>query len=96
MSTNLYQITGSKGPLRFEPLAAAPVLQKIEISEKPDAVIQPLEEMIARHIKRALAHTGGKVEGEKGAARMLRLHPSTLRGRMKKLGIPYGRKGQPR
>jgi len=88
----LNQIASSRGPLKFEPLAAAPILRKNEISERTDTVIRPLEEMIARHIKKALAQTGGKVEGVKGAARLLGLHPSTLRGRMKKLGIPYGRK----
>jgi len=92
----LNQITNSKSPLRFEPLAAAPVLQKNEIAEKPDTVIRPLEEMVARQIQKALEQTGGKVEGAKGAARLLGLHPSTLRGRMKKLRIPYGRKVQPR
>ncbi|MGD8386954.1 MAG: helix-turn-helix domain-containing protein [Desulfobacteraceae bacterium] len=47
--------------------------------------------MVVRHIRKALAATGGRVEGTAGAARLLGLHPSTLRGRMKKLGIPYGR-----
>ncbi|MDM8552862.1 helix-turn-helix domain-containing protein [Desulfobacterales bacterium HSG2] len=32
------------------------------------------------------------VEGERGAARVLEINPSTLRKRMKKLGIPFGRK----
>lgn len=54
--------------------------------------IQPLEEMIAIHIQRALEKTNGRVEGKNGAARILGLHPSTLRGKMKKLEIPYGRK----
>jgi transcriptional regulator with GAF, ATPase, and Fis domain len=66
-------------------------LQKNEIAGKPDTVMWPLEDMIASHIQKALEYTGGKVEGAKGAARLLGLHPSTLRGRMKKLGVPYGR-----
>jgi transcriptional regulator with GAF, ATPase, and Fis domain len=48
--------------------------------------------MIAIHIQRALEKTNGRVEGKNGAARILGLHPSTLRGKMKKLEIPYGRK----
>jgi len=32
------------------------------------------------------------VEGPDGAAYALQIHPSTLRARMKKLGIPFGRK----
>ncbi|MEW6672598.1 MAG: sigma-54 dependent transcriptional regulator [Thermodesulfobacteriota bacterium] len=92
----LNQITQGDGRLRFDPLSAAPTSQKKAFAEKGDTSICPLEEMIASHITKALARTGGKVEGEKGAARLLGLHPSTLRGRMKKLGIPYGRKTKPR
>ncbi|HUL10679.1 MAG TPA: helix-turn-helix domain-containing protein [Methylococcaceae bacterium] len=35
---------------------------------------------------------GGKINGPSGAAQLLGLHPNTLRKRMNKLGIPYGRK----
>ena len=39
------------------------------------------------HILRALEATGWRINGPKGAAAMLKLHPSTLRFRMKKLGL---------
>jgi formate hydrogenlyase transcriptional activator len=39
------------------------------------------------HIYRVLEQTGGVVEGPKGAARILDMHPNTLRSRMKKLGL---------
>jgi formate hydrogenlyase transcriptional activator len=39
------------------------------------------------HIRRALAATGGRVNGPKGAAKVLGMNPSTLRSRMEKLGI---------
>ncbi len=39
------------------------------------------------HILQALEKTGWRIEGEKGAAAMLGLNPSTLRGRMRKEGI---------
>ena len=51
-----------------------------------------LDEIISKHIRRVLQMTGGKVGGEKGAARLLEVNPSTLRKRMRKLGIPFGRK----
>ena len=35
--------------------------------------------------------TRGRVEGDKGAAEILKLNTGTLRYRMRKLGIPYGR-----
>ncbi len=39
------------------------------------------------HILQALEKTGWRIEGEKGAAAMLGLNPSTLRGRIRKGGI---------
>jgi len=44
-------------------------------------------EMERAHILKALQKTGWKIEGPRGAARYLGLHPSTLRGRMRKHGI---------
>jgi formate hydrogenlyase transcriptional activator len=46
-----------------------------------------LEEVERRYILDVLQETGGLIEGPNGAARILELNPSTLRGRMKKLGI---------
>jgi formate hydrogenlyase transcriptional activator len=46
-----------------------------------------LEEVERRHILAVLRQTGGVIEGPRGAARLLNLHPNTLRSRMKKLGI---------
>jgi len=51
-----------------------------------------LDEINARHIRRALKMAGGKINGPGGAAQILGLHPNTLRKRMSKLGIPFGRK----
>ncbi len=39
------------------------------------------------HIQRVLEQTGGMIEGPGGAARILDMHPNTLRSRMKRLGI---------
>ena len=46
-----------------------------------------LEEVERRHIQSILEKTSWVIEGERGAARVLDLHPNTLRSRMKKLGI---------
>jgi transcriptional regulator with GAF, ATPase, and Fis domain len=46
-----------------------------------------LKEVERSHILTILQKTAGLIEGSNGAARMLGLNPSTLRGRMKKLGI---------
>jgi transcriptional regulator with GAF, ATPase, and Fis domain len=46
-----------------------------------------LEEVERAHIRRALVDASWTIEGDRGAARRLGLNPSTLRGRMRKLGI---------
>jgi len=51
-----------------------------------------LDEINARHMRRALKMAGGKINGPGGAAQILGLHPNTLRKRMNKLGIPFGRR----
>ena len=46
-----------------------------------------LEEVEKTHIVEALKKTGWRVSGEKGAAKLLGLNPTTLEARMKKWGI---------
>jgi transcriptional regulator with GAF, ATPase, and Fis domain len=48
-----------------------------------------LEEVERRHILGVLKQTRGVIEGPKGAARILNLHPNTLRSRIKRLGITH-------
>jgi formate hydrogenlyase transcriptional activator len=50
-----------------------------------------LDEVDRNYILAALQHTGGVVDGPRGAARILNLHPNTLRHRMAKLGIKGSR-----
>ncbi len=50
-----------------------------------------LDEVDRNHILAALQNSGGVVDGPKGAARILNLHPNTLRHRMGKLGIKGSR-----
>jgi formate hydrogenlyase transcriptional activator len=40
-----------------------------------------------RHIEAVLVDRNWMIEGERGAAKVLNVHPNTLRGRMRKLGI---------
>ena len=46
-----------------------------------------LHEVDRQHILAVLKRTGWRIDGPQGAARILNLHPSTLRSRMQKLGI---------
>ncbi|MCK9230180.1 MAG: sigma 54-interacting transcriptional regulator [Syntrophales bacterium] len=54
--------------------------------------MQGLEQMTGDYIRRALQMTNGVIHGPEGAAALLKINPSTLRSRLKKLGIPYGRR----
>jgi formate hydrogenlyase transcriptional activator len=53
----------------------------------PSASLISLEENERRYVEDVLRHTKGVVGGEGGAAEILRLPVSTLRSRMKKLGL---------
>ncbi len=46
-----------------------------------------LEDVEREHIQNVLGQTGWVIDGPKGAATLLGLHPNTLRSRLKKLGI---------
>jgi formate hydrogenlyase transcriptional activator len=63
---------------RFEP--AAP-------EESEDGCGQSLGELERAYILKVLRRTRGRIEGRHGAAAILGLNPSTLRGRMRKEGI---------
>ena len=54
-------------------------------------VFLSMDEMTALHIRRSLVLSKGRVEGRGGAADLLGMNPSTLRGRMRKLGIRISR-----
>ena len=52
--------------------------------------LETLEEFERKHILSVLQKTSWRVSGEKGAAKILGLKPTTLESRMKKLGIKRG------
>lgn len=53
----------------------------------PASQFATLKEVERNHILAALKRTSGVIEGPKGAARILNLHPNTLRHRMEKFGV---------
>ncbi|HEY2806836.1 MAG TPA: sigma 54-interacting transcriptional regulator [Gemmatimonadales bacterium] len=52
-----------------------------------DSRLASLEDIERAHIRRALDRTDGVIHGPKGAARLLEIHPNTLRSRMERLGL---------
>jgi PAS domain S-box-containing protein len=57
----------------------------------PGPVPMPLEQVERGHIIATLKWTSWRIDGLNGAASILKLNPSTLRSRMKKLGIERSR-----
>jgi formate hydrogenlyase transcriptional activator len=82
-------IVSSDGVLRLpEPFVQAKNAALGESKTLNEATtISSLDEAERDHILRALEATGWRINGPNGAASMLKLHPSTLRFRMKKLGL---------
>ena len=84
-------ILNPAGSLTFEHLNPGQPKETLELrgySKETDTI----DEILSRHIRRVLSKTKGKVNGPDGAAALLGINPSTLRNRMRKLGIDYGRK----
>jgi len=80
-------------------LCRGPILQladKLHISSLPlPSPGGTMKEMERSQILQALAKTGWRIEGKNGAAKLLGLHPSTLRARMHKLSIVRPHSGSP-
>jgi len=74
-----------EGPLEFDSLKTDPTGSSDKSEEFSGTYT--LDEMISKHILQVLSSTGGRISGKKGAAKILNIHPSTLRNRMKRLGI---------
>ena len=86
-------ITSRGGTLRFLDLVALPPPPD-KAAPSPAAAAVPLpslDKVAAEHIRKAMRAARGKIQGTGGAAELLGVEPNTLRARMRKLGIPYGR-----
>ena len=70
------------------PVVTAPaVMPAITSAHSLTPHTSSLDAIERQHILTVLAQTNWVIEGDKGAAKILSLHPNTLRSRMKKMGI---------
>jgi hydrogenase-4 transcriptional activator len=53
----------------------------------PAGPLVSLDNVVAAHLARVLVATRGRIDGPRGAARLLDLHPSTLRAKLRKYNI---------
>ena len=77
---DLSHVSSAKHPKADPPIAE-------NSARSAETFFPSLEHMERDHILAALNRTAGVIDGPKGAARILNLHPNTLRSRMSKLGI---------
>ena len=90
---------------REKPLQFTDIIPKTKPSNRSEALsvnvhsvshtaglFPTLDSNITAHIVNALKLCGGRVEGRYGAAILLNVKPATLRQKMRKLNIPFGRK----
>ena len=56
-------------------------------TKQTDSEALSMEEMERKHISETLGKTNWRVRGRDGAAELLRMKPTTLESRMRKLGI---------
>ena len=78
------------GGSRLEFSDLAPVVARrpnANTTRRSTTGLQSLDDAIASHIRAVLEYVDWRVAGPGGAAEVLRVNPSTLRSRMKKLGI---------
>ncbi|MBU1056593.1 MAG: sigma 54-interacting transcriptional regulator [Proteobacteria bacterium] len=85
-------ILGREQPLAFDNLGDIIPRAKTIIPDSEMENPLNLEQATTQAIVKAMNKAGGRVGGEKGAAKLLNINPSTLRTKMRKLGIPFGRK----
>jgi formate hydrogenlyase transcriptional activator len=83
LDQDLVPVDAAGGNLQIPGIAA----QETGLASLASSRLPTLEEMERSHILAALQQARGVVNGPKGAARILNLHPNTLRHRMDKLGI---------
>jgi transcriptional regulator with GAF, ATPase, and Fis domain len=78
---NLDRALPEAGPVARE---AAPVAA---VDAAPIRTLKEMEELERNNLRRALEAAQWRISGEHGAAAMLGMNPSTLRSRMKALGV---------
>ena len=78
-------------PLQFDLGRSPRTVTETVISNDCDSEFLTLDQVIRDHIQCALKKSTGKIHGPDGAGDLLGVNPNTLRNRMKKLGIPFGK-----
>lgn len=63
------------------------LISSVDVFDNYNKVPLGLDKLVSWHIKNTLKKTGGKINGPGGAAELLEVNPSTLRSKMRKMGL---------
>jgi DNA-binding NtrC family response regulator len=66
-------------------------LNELATNKRLQTEIVSLDEALRQHIMLALQATQGRIERSKGAAKLLKINPHTLRAKMRKLKLDWSR-----
>ncbi|MFW2366891.1 MAG: sigma-54 interaction domain-containing protein [Desulforhopalus sp.] len=80
-------VISSGGSTLHFPEELTHIMKSKDNYEPVETELLPLAEIERQHILRTLQKTNGQIGGLKGAARILKMNPSTLRSRIKKFGL---------
>jgi hydrogenase-4 transcriptional activator len=83
-----------RGPLMFDVLIPAGQRDEVCVPQKTNDASLKLDDAMSLHMRKVLEMTKGKIHGHGGAAELLGINPSTLRWRLDRLGIEFGRRNK--
>lgn len=85
------RITDPSRPISFDEFTSTPEANNPRLSPEQGERFLSMDQAVKQHIRKALDLACGRIQGKDGAAELLQMNASTLRHRMRLLGIPYGR-----
>ncbi len=80
-----------RGPICLHDAVGFSDRERTELPFNGNRPALSLDDLVRDHIRQALRSCKGRINGPNGAAALLNVHPNTLRNRMKKLDILFGR-----
>jgi len=85
-------ILNPAGPVEFNEISPKSIPEDFGPKGTKEFRSLLLNDVISEHLRAVLKLTDGKISGKGGAAELLGVNPSTLRHKLRKMNIPFGRR----